>query len=146
MRRRKSPRPRSCSRSSTPAANSTRRLIKSPAAFTASAFRSSMPSPKPWKSRSSATARSTSKSTGAAQAPLKEIGRSEQTGTRVTFRPDSEMFPSLDFSFDMLSQRLRELAFLNKGISITIEDERSQKKHELLYKGGIVSFVEHLNR
>src|SRR5204862_5533425 len=51
-----------------------------------------------------------------------------------------------DFSFDMLSQWLRERAVLNKGISITIEDERSQKKHELLYKGGIVSFVEHLNR
>jgi DNA gyrase subunit B len=59
---------------------------------------------------------------GAPQAPLKEIGRSEQTGTRVTFKPDTEMFETLDLSFDMLSQRLRELAFLNKGISITIED------------------------
>src|SRR5689334_1775204 len=83
---------------------------------------------------------------GAPQGALKEIGRSEQTGTRVTFKPDHEMFETLDLSFDTLSQRLRELAFLNKGISITIEDERSQKKHELLYKGGIVSFVEHLNR
>ena len=83
---------------------------------------------------------------GAPQGPLKEIGRSEQNGTRVTFKPDHEMFETLDLSFDTLSQRLRELAFLNKGISITIEDERSQKKHELLYKGGIVSFVEHLNR
>jgi DNA gyrase subunit B len=83
---------------------------------------------------------------GAPQAPLAEIGRSEQTGTRVTFKPDSEMFPSLDLSFDTLSQRLRELAFLNKGVRIAIEDERSQKKHELEYKGGIVSFVEHLNR
>ena len=78
--------------------------------------------------------------------PLKEVGRSKEKGTRITFRPDSKIFESLDFSFDILSQRLRELAFLNKGVRITIEDERSQKKHELLYKGGIVSFVEHLNR
>ena len=78
--------------------------------------------------------------------PLKEVGRSKEKGTRITFRPDSKIFESLDFSFDILSQRLRELAFLNKGVRITIEDERSQKKHELVYKGGIVSFVEHLNR
>jgi DNA gyrase subunit B len=83
---------------------------------------------------------------GVPQGPLEEVGRSKERGTRVTFKPDSQVFPSLDFSFDMLSQRLRELAFLNKGVRITIEDERSQKKHELLYKGGIVSFVEHLNR
>src|ERR1041385_8020819 len=83
---------------------------------------------------------------GAAQAPLEEIGKSKDTGTRVTFKPDTEMFPIVELSFDILSQRLRELAFLNKGVRITIEDERSQKKHELEYKGGIVSFVEHLNR
>ncbi len=80
------------------------------------------------------------------QGPLKEVGRSKERGTRITFRADPQVFESLDFSFDILSQRLRELAFLNKGVRITIEDERSQKKHELLYKGGIVSFVEHLNR
>ena len=51
-----------------------------------------------------------------------------------------------DFSFDILSQRLRELAFLNRGVKITIEDERTQKKHEFFYKGGLLSFVEHLNR
>ncbi|MBI2987842.1 MAG: DNA topoisomerase (ATP-hydrolyzing) subunit B [Deltaproteobacteria bacterium] len=83
---------------------------------------------------------------GGPQGPLKEVGRSKERGTRVTFRPDPKIFESLDFSFDTLSQRLRELAFLNKGVRITVEDERSQKKHELLYKGGIVSFVEHLNR
>jgi DNA gyrase subunit B len=83
---------------------------------------------------------------GVPQGALEEVGRSKERGTRVTFKPDSQIFPSLDFSFDTLSQRLRELAFLNKGVLITIEDERSQKKHELLYKGGIVSFVEHLNR
>jgi DNA gyrase subunit B len=78
--------------------------------------------------------------------PLKEVGTTKERGTRVTFKPDSQVFQAIDFSFDTLSQRLRELAFLNKGVRITIEDERSQKKHELLYKGGIVSFVEHLNR
>ena len=83
---------------------------------------------------------------GVPQGALKEVGRSKERGTRVTFRPDPQVFESLDLSFDTLSQRLRELAFLNKGVRITIEDERSQKKHELLYKGGIVSFVEHLNR
>jgi DNA gyrase subunit B len=83
---------------------------------------------------------------GVPQASLKEIGRSKERGTRVTFKPDSKIFETIEFSFDTLSQRLRELAFLNRGVKITIEDERTQKKHELLYKGGIVSFVEHLNR
>jgi DNA gyrase subunit B len=77
---------------------------------------------------------------------LKEVGKSKERGTLVTFKPDSEIFETLDFSFDVLSQRLRELAFLNSGVKITIEDERSQKKHEFFYKGGLLSFVEHLNR
>src|SRR5690348_915083 len=77
---------------------------------------------------------------------LKEVGKSKERGTRVTFKPDSQIFETTDFSFDILSQRLRELAFLNRGVKITIEDERSQKKHEFFYKGGLSSFVEHLNR
>ncbi len=83
---------------------------------------------------------------GEPQGSLKEVGKSKERGTRVTFKPDGSIFETVDFSFDFLSQRLRELAFLNRGVKITIEDERSQKKHELFYKGGIVSFVEHLNR
>jgi DNA gyrase subunit B len=83
---------------------------------------------------------------GIPQEPLKEVGTSKERGTRVTFHPDPKIFETVEFSFDILSQRLRELAFLNKGVRITIEDERTQKKHELLYKGGIASFVEHLNR
>src|SRR5262245_36783456 len=83
---------------------------------------------------------------GEPQGSLAEVGKSKERGTRVTFKPDSKIFETNDFSFDILSQRLRELAFLNRGVKITIEDERSQKKHELFYKGGIVSFVEHLNR
>src|SRR3954452_7618339 len=77
---------------------------------------------------------------------LKEVGKSKERGTKVKFKPDSQIFESLDFSFDILSQRLRELAFLNRGLKITIEDERNQKKHDFLYKGGLLSFVEHLNR
>ncbi|HWP57095.1 MAG TPA: DNA topoisomerase (ATP-hydrolyzing) subunit B [Candidatus Acidoferrales bacterium] len=83
---------------------------------------------------------------GEPQGSLKEVGTSKERGTRVTFKPDSTIFETIDFSFDILSQRLRELAFLNRGVKITIEDERTQKKHEFLYKGGLTSFVEHLNR
>ncbi len=83
---------------------------------------------------------------GDPQAPLKEVGKTKERGTRVTFKPDSQIFEVSEFSFDILSQRLRELAFLNRGIKITIDDERSQKKHEFVYKGGLLSFVEHLNR
>ena len=83
---------------------------------------------------------------GDPQAPLKEVGKSKERGTRVTFKPDGTIFEVTEFSFDTLSQRLRELAFLNRGVKIAIEDERTQKKHEFFYKGGLMSFVEHLNR
>ena len=78
--------------------------------------------------------------------PLKVVGKTQKTGTRVTFRPDKDIFETVDFSFDTLSQRLRELSFLNAGIRITIEDERTDKKHEFQYKGGITQFIEHLNK
>jgi DNA gyrase subunit B len=83
---------------------------------------------------------------GEPEAPIHETGITDQRGTRVTFKPDSLVFDSTDFSFDILSQRLRELAFLNRGVRITITDERDRKAHEFLYEGGIVSFVGHLNR
>src|SRR5438046_6157615 len=83
---------------------------------------------------------------GEPQGKLKEVGTSKERGTRVTFKPDTKIFVTVEFSFDILSQRLRELAFLNRGVKITIEDERTQKKHEFFYKGGLLSFVEHLNR
>jgi DNA gyrase subunit B len=67
-------------------------------------------------------------------------------GTKITFRPDSEIFDSTSFSFELLSQRLRELSFLNKGLFIRVVDERSDRKNEFLYKGGIVSFIEFLNK
>ncbi len=78
--------------------------------------------------------------------PLTVIGKTRGRGTKVTFKPDPEIFEVTDFSFDILSQRLRELAFLNRGLRITIHDERTDRTQEFLYKGGIVSFVEHLNK
>ena len=83
---------------------------------------------------------------GEPQTDFEEIGTTEKTGTRVTFLPDTEIFSIVDFEFDTLSQRLRELSFLNAGIRIKITDERSEKSHNFCYEGGIVSFVEHLNR
>jgi DNA gyrase subunit B len=82
---------------------------------------------------------------GIPQKELEVIGTSERSGTKVIFRPDEEIFEILDFSFDYLSTRLRELAFLNKGIRIVLEDEKSGKKHDFRYEGGIVSFVKYLN-
>src|SRR6184192_935614 len=82
---------------------------------------------------------------GKALAPLKVTGKTKKRGTKVTFKPDGQIFESLDFSFDVLAQRLRELAFLNKGLSISLTDERREKQEVFRYKGGIVSFVEHLN-
>ncbi len=83
---------------------------------------------------------------GTPQADLEMTGHTDRRGTKVTFKPDHKIFETTEYSFDVLSQRLRELAFLNKGIFITIEDERTEKKHEFHYTGGIVSFVEHLNK
>src|SRR5438034_1729938 len=77
---------------------------------------------------------------------LEMTGHTDRRGTKVSFKPDEKVFETTVFSFDVLSQRLRELAFLNRGLLITIEDERDEKKHEFHYTGGIVSFVEHLNK
>ena len=79
--------------------------------------------------------------------PFHQAGTTKRRGTRISFRPDPAIFEAVEFSFDALSQRLRELAFLNEGVTIVIEDERTEnKRHEFNYKGGIGSFVEHLNR
>ncbi|MCX8117810.1 MAG: DNA topoisomerase (ATP-hydrolyzing) subunit B [Desulfobacterota bacterium] len=83
---------------------------------------------------------------GEVKTPLEVIGKAKHTGTQIRFKADPEIFETVQFSFDLLSQRLRELAFLNKGLSISIEDERTGKRHDFYYKGGIVSFVEYLNR
>jgi DNA gyrase subunit B len=79
-------------------------------------------------------------------APIKAVGTAKKSGTKVTFWPDPEIFSVLEFHFDSLSQRLRELSFLNPGVAISIRDERTEKKHDFAYEGGIKSFVEHLNK
>ncbi len=79
-------------------------------------------------------------------APLKVTGETDDRGTKITFKPDEEIFEDIDFSFDTLSNRLRELAFLNKGTKITIIDERTDKQHTFQYEGGIISFVKYLNK
>ncbi len=85
-------------------------------------------------------------SRGLPQTRLEQTGVTDRRGTKVTFKPDPQIFETTDFSFDTLSQRLRELSFLNCGILITLHDERDGKKHRFQYEGGIASFVEHLNR
>jgi len=77
---------------------------------------------------------------------LSEIGVTQQTGTKVWFKPDPQIFEFLEYNFDTLSSRLRELAFLNKGVHITIHDERSDKNHDFIYDGGLKSFVHYLNQ
>jgi DNA gyrase subunit B len=77
---------------------------------------------------------------------LEVTGTTKKRGTKITFKPDAEIFETVDFSFDTLAQRLRELAFLNAGILITLDDERETKNHKFQYDGGIISFVKHLNK
>jgi DNA gyrase subunit B len=80
-------------------------------------------------------------------APLEMTGQTKKRGTKITFMPDEEIFETTEYSFDILSQRLREMAFLNAGVRIKITDERVENKfHEFFYEGGINSFVEYLNR
>ncbi len=83
--------------------------------------------------------------TGIPQKDVEVIGKNTKTGTKVTFMPDDTIFETTMFSFDYLSVRLRELAFLNKGIKIILKDEISQKTHDFQYEGGINSFVKYLN-
>ncbi len=83
---------------------------------------------------------------GKTQTPLTVIGETKRRGTKVLFRPDPLIFPDINFSDDLLAQRLRELSFLNRGVRVLLEDERSGRKSEFLYEGGIVSFVQYLNR
>ena len=85
-------------------------------------------------------------SRGEPTSELEVVGKTRGRGTKVTFKPDDEIFEEVEFSFDVLSNRLREMAFLNKGLKIILTDERDGKKSEFFYKGGIVSFVEYINR
>jgi DNA gyrase subunit B len=83
---------------------------------------------------------------GVPNAPLEKVGTTKSRGTTVTFKPDDTIFEDTEFNFDTVSNRLRELAFLNSGVKITLIDERIDRQSEFFYKGGIVSFVEYINR
>jgi DNA gyrase subunit B len=78
--------------------------------------------------------------------PVEEVGKSDRTGTYVRFWPDDEIFETTEFSYETLSIRFRELAFLNNGVKIIFEDEATEKKSEYFYEGGVKSFVEYLNQ
>jgi len=78
--------------------------------------------------------------------PLTVTGKTKRRGTKVTFFPDAQIFAEINFSYDLLAQRLRELSFLNGGVRINLADELSGRKNEFHYEGGIVSFVQYLNR
>ncbi len=84
---------------------------------------------------------------GVPKGPLQKTGKAgRKTGTRVTFKPDVTIMEATKFNYDTLAQRLRELAFLNKGLKITLTDERTEKTAEFKFTGGITEFVKHLNR
>ena len=83
---------------------------------------------------------------GVPNAPLEKVGTTKSRGTTVTFKPDDTIFEDTEYNYDTISNRLRELAFLNSGVKITLVDERIDKQSEYFYKGGIVSFVEYINR
>jgi DNA gyrase subunit B len=78
--------------------------------------------------------------------PLKRAGKTERRGTKITFLPDTKILDGIDFNYDTLAQRLRELSFLNKGLTIRLKDERTNKQAEFRYHGGIAEFIKHLNK
>ncbi len=84
---------------------------------------------------------------GAAKSPLKAIGKSKETGTQITFLPSKEIFSSIKFSASILIKRMRELAFLNKGIKISLSDksQKKEKSYEFKFEGGVLEFVEYLD-
>ncbi len=85
-------------------------------------------------------------SQGLPLAPIEAVHDTDQTGSRVRFKPDPEIFSVLEFEYELLSQRLRELSFLNRGVHIDLLDERSGERSTFQFEGGIKTFVEHLNR
>ena len=83
---------------------------------------------------------------GLLKTPLKKLGKTDKSGTKITFKPDGTIFPDIKFVYDTLTKRLQELAFLNAGVRIRIVDERTGQTDEFHYEEGLVEFVRHLNR
>jgi DNA gyrase subunit B len=83
---------------------------------------------------------------GKTASKLEVIGKAKGTGTKISFKPDSEIFPVIEFKYDILANRLRELAFLNRGIEITLKDERNKREDLFKFNGGIEEFIKHINR
>ncbi len=83
---------------------------------------------------------------GKTASKLEVIGKAKGTGTKITFKPDNEIFPVIDYKYDILANRLRELAFLNRGIEITLKDERNKREDLFKFNGGIEEFIKHINR
>ncbi len=83
---------------------------------------------------------------GKTASKLEVIGKAKGTGTKITFMADNEIFPVIEYKYDILANRLRELAFLNRGIEITLSDERTNKKELFKFNGGIEEFIKHINR
>ena len=82
---------------------------------------------------------------GITASEIKVIGKSKTVGTTITFKPDTEIFSTVEFNFDIICNRMRELAFLNRGVCISLRDENSEREREFCYEGGIAAFVEYLN-
>ena len=85
-------------------------------------------------------------SRGITTSELEEIGPTKGRGTEIIFRPDPEIFETIEFDAEIIVRRIRELSFLNKGININFFDERTRRRHKFLYEGGIISYVKHLNK
>ena len=83
---------------------------------------------------------------GEVMSKLERKGKTSRRGTKITFKPDAQIFDFTEYNFDTLANRLRELSFLNRGIIIRLADERTDKSHEFQYTGGIAEFINHLNR
>ncbi|MCP4336907.1 MAG: DNA topoisomerase (ATP-hydrolyzing) subunit B [Mycoplasma sp.] len=83
---------------------------------------------------------------GKPQGELSAVGKTEKTGTRIVFHPDSTVMEVIEFQFDIINDRARQIAYLNKGLSISVEDERTENKKEYLFEGGIIQYVEELNK